>query len=127
MEKAMLRKWLKAGYMEHKALFPTEDGTPQGGIIPPVLANLALDGLERILDENYPKPKNGYNVKVNFVRFADDFIITGISKELLEDEIKPLVETFMKERGLELSTEKTVITHIENGFDFLGQNERKYH
>jgi RNA-directed DNA polymerase len=126
MEKTMLRKWLKAGYMENKVLFPTEDGTPQGGIISPVLANLALDGLERILDEKYPKPKNGSNAKVNFVRFADDFIITGISKELLEDESKPLVETFMKERGLELSPEKTVITRIDDGFDFLGQNVRKY-
>lgn len=126
MEKTILRKWLKAGYMEKKVLFPTEDGTPQGGIISPVLANLALDGLERVLRENYPKPKNGFNAKVNFVRFADDFIISGISKELLEDEIKPLVEDFLKERGLELSSEKTVITHIEDGFDFLGQNVRKY-
>jgi RNA-directed DNA polymerase len=92
----------------------------------PVLANLALDGLERMLDEKYPKPKNGFNAKVNFVRFADDFIITGISKELLEDEIKPLVESFLKERGLELSSEKTFITHIEDGYDFLGQNVCKY-
>ncbi len=126
MEKTILRKWLKAGYMEEKVLFPTEDGTPQGGIISPVLANLALDGLEHLLRENYPKPKNGFNAKVNFVRFADDFIISGISKELLEDEIKPLVEDFLKGRGLELSPEKTVITHIEDGFDFLGQNVRKY-
>jgi RNA-directed DNA polymerase len=114
MEKSMLKKWLKAGYMEQKAFYPTEEGSPQGGIISPVLANLTLDGLESILRGKYPKPKNGFNAKVNFVRFADDFIITGYSKELLEDEIKPLVETFMKERGLELSPEKTVITHIED-------------
>jgi RNA-directed DNA polymerase len=63
---------------------------------------------------------------VNFVRYADDFIITGGSKELLEDEVKPLVEQFMSERGLQLSPEKTCITHIEQGFDFLGQNLRKY-
>ncbi len=67
-----------------------------------------------------------HNPKVNFVRYADDFIITGCSKELLENEVKPLVERFMLERGLQLSPEKTCITHIEQGFDFLGQNLRKY-
>ncbi len=127
MDKSILRKWLKAGFMEKQVLHPTEEGTPQGGICSPVIANLALDGLERMLLERYPKPKTGYNAKVNFVRFADDFIVTGISKELLEQEVKPLVEQFLRERGLTLSPEKTVITHIEDGFDFLGQNVRKYH
>jgi RNA-directed DNA polymerase len=60
------------------------------------------------------------------VRYADDFIITGTSKELLEGEVKPFVEQFMKERGLELSQEKTVITCVDNGFDFLGHHVRKY-
>lgn len=87
---------------------------------------MALDGLERKLLERYPKPKTGYNAKVNYVRFADDFIVTGISKELLEQEVKPLIEQFMGERGLILSQEKTVITHINDGFDFLGQQVRKY-
>ena len=64
--------------------------------------------------------------QVNFVRYADDFIITGKSKELLENEVKPLVENFLKERGLTLSAEKTKATHIEEGFDFLGWNFRKY-
>ena len=64
---------------------------------------------------------------MNLVRYADDFIITGSSKELLERDIKPLVETFLQERGLELSQEKTRITHIEEGFDFLGQHVRSYH
>jgi RNA-directed DNA polymerase len=127
MDKSILRKWLKAGFMEKQVLHPTEEGTPQGGICSPVIANLALDGLEHELLERYPKPKTGYNAKVNFVRVADDFIVTGISKELLEQEVKPLVEQFMRERGLALSPEKTVITHIEDGFDFLGQNVRKYH
>jgi len=126
MEKALLKKWLKAGYMEHHVLHPTEEGTPQGGIISPVLANMALDGLEKLLRERYPKPHTGNNAKVNFIRYADDFLITGDSKALLEKEVKPLVERFMSERGLTLSQEKTVITHIEEGFDFLGQNIRKY-
>ena len=130
MEKAMLKKWLKAGYMDRRVLYPTKEGTPQGGIISPVLANMTLDGLEKLLWETFPhNTKRGgkyYNTQVNFIRYADDFIITGRSKELLEQEVKPLVEQFMRERGLQLSPEKTVVTHIEEGFDFLGQNVRKY-
>jgi RNA-directed DNA polymerase len=130
MDKAILRKWLKAGYMEKNVFFDTNDGTPQGGIISPVLANIALDGLETRLREKFPTSgegsRKGKASRVNLVRYADDFVITGRTKALLENEIKPLVEQFMRERGLELSQEKTVITHIEDGFDFLGQNVRKY-
>lgn len=118
LDKAILRKWLKAGYLEDRRFHVTEEGTPQGGIISPVLANMALDGLERLLASHYSKTsKAGKKAKVNFVRYADDFIVTGSSQELLEQEVKPLVEQFMRERGLELSPEKTVITHIEQGFD----------
>ena len=111
MDKQVLQKWLKAGYMESNRLNPTEAGTPQGEIIPTVLANLALDGLERVLEEHFGKKntKKSYKTKVNYVRYADDFVITGISKELLENEVKPLVEAFMAERGLQLSPEKTVV------------------
>ena len=128
MDKAVLKKWLKAGYMESSRLNPTGAGTPQGGIISPVLANWALDGLEAVLESHFGKKntKASYKTKVNYVRYADDFVITGISKELLVDEVKPLVEAFMAERGLTLSAEKTLITHISDGFDFLGQNVRKY-
>lgn len=128
LDKQVLKKWLKAGYMESGKLNPTDAGTPQGGIISPVLANLALDGLEAVLHSHFGKKntKASYKTKVNYVRYADDFIITGISKESLENEVKPLVEAFMAERGLTLSPEKTVITHIDEGFDFLGQNLRKY-
>ncbi len=128
MEKTVLRKWLKAGYMEKNVLHPTEAGTPQGGIASPVLANMALDGLETWLHTHYPKytTRRGREAKLNLVRYADDFIISGSSKALLENEIKPLVEQFLHERGLQLSPEKTVITRIQDGFDFLGQNVRKY-
>jgi RNA-directed DNA polymerase len=127
MDKGILSKWLKAGYIEKNALRPTEEGTPQGGICSPVLANMALDGLERRLREKYPKrPGHGSKGMVNLVRYADDFLVTSNSKETLENEVKPLIEQFMQERGLELSREKTVITHMEAGFDFLGQNVRKY-
>jgi RNA-directed DNA polymerase len=109
----------------------TTEGTPQGGIISPALANCALDGLERLLKEKFPtkKPLSSLGGKVpcvNLIRYADDFVITGRTKELLEGKIKPLVEQFLQKRGLELSPTKTVITHVEQGFDFLGQNVRKY-
>lgn len=129
MDRVVLRKWLKAGFMESGKLNPTEAGTPQGGIISPVLANMALDGLEELLESRFGRKntKASYKTKVNMVRYADDFVITGISKELLENEVLPLVKVFMAERGLQLSEEKTLITHIDQGFDFLGQNIRKYH
>ena len=121
MDKKVLAQWLKAGYMEGKELFPTRGGTPQGGIASPVLANLTLDGLESELRKRF---KN--KAKVNFIRYADDFVITSASKELLENQVKPAIEQFLKPRGLELSAEKTLVTHIRTGFDFLGQNVRKY-
>jgi RNA-directed DNA polymerase len=128
MDKSMLRKWLTAGYVDQGVLHPTEEGAAQGGPLSPVLANLTLNGLERLLREHFPRRRaNGAATKVNFVRFADDFIVTGPSKEVLETQVKPLIEVFLRERGLVLSSEKTVITHIEDGFDFLGQNVRKYH
>jgi RNA-directed DNA polymerase len=126
MQRAMLLKWLKAGYIEKRILHPSEEGTPQGGIISPVLANLALDGLQRKLKERYHQRKNQPYHAVNLVRYADDFVITGTSRAVLEEEVKPLVTSFMAERGLELSPEKTVITPIAEGFDFLGRNVRKY-
>jgi RNA-directed DNA polymerase len=64
--------------------------------------------------------------KVHLVRYADDFLITGTSKQLLHNEVRPLVAHFLKERGLELSHEKTKITRVEDGFDFLGQHVRRY-
>ena len=114
--------------MESGQLSPTEAGTPQGGIISPVLANMALDGLEKVLESRFGQrnTKASYKTKVNYVRYADDFVITGISKELLVNEVKPVVEAFMAERGLSLATEKTLFAHISEGFDFLGQNVRKY-
>jgi RNA-directed DNA polymerase len=125
----VLRRWLKAGYVENRTLVPTEAGTPQGGIISPTLANMTLDGLEQLLKVAFRRRRDGvrqYRLKVNLIRYADDFIITGPTKDVLENEVRPLVEQFLRDRGLQLSPEKTCITHIEEGFDFLGQNLRKY-
>ena len=127
----VLAKWLRAGYIENRRLFPTTEGTPQGGIISPTLANMTLDGLQRLLAENFPPKWDGHAKrticpKVNLVRYADDFIVTGHSRELLENEVRPLIEAFLNERGLRLSPEKTKVTHINEGFDFLGQNIRRH-
>ncbi len=127
MDKEVLGKWLKAGYLEKQVLFATTEGTPQGGIISPVLANRTLDGLQRLLTERFGATRSQRKgCRVHLVRYADDFIITGTSEVLLEYGVKPLVEQFLQERGLELSHEKTRITHIEDGFDFLGQTIRRH-
>lgn len=124
---AIFKKWLKAGYVYQNELFPTVAGTPQGGIISPVAMNMTLDGLEVMLAEKFPRGKSRQNgLKMNMVRYADDFIITGNSKEWLEHEVKPVATEFLAERGLVLSPEKTRVTHIADGFDFLGWNIRKY-
>jgi RNA-directed DNA polymerase len=122
MDKRMLRLWLAAGYWEKNRLFPTTEGTPQGGIISPVLANLTLDGMERAIRSRIKVRRD----QVNFIRYADDFVVTARKRETLEQVVKPAVAAFLAERGLELSEQKTTITHIEAGFNFLGQNVRKY-
>ena len=125
MDSMILRKWLKSGFVEGHTLYPTKAGTPQGGIISATLANLALDGLEPMLLQKFVR--GGKNKqKVNIVRYADDFVITSATREVLENEVKPLIEEFLWERGLTLSPEKTRMTHIDEGLDFLGQNVRKY-
>jgi RNA-directed DNA polymerase len=121
MDKTMLRKWLEAGYVENGLNYPARKGTPQGGIISPMLANMTLDGLEAVVRSAVPRRS-----RVNFIRYADDFIITGKSKRLLEENVKPAVEKFLAERGLSLSEEKTVITYVKKGFTFLGQTFRKH-
>jgi RNA-directed DNA polymerase len=131
MNKRMLKKFLKAGYIEKGELYPTEEGTPQGGIISPILANLTLDGIEAMLKAKYWHNKVGTidrqhnKKKVYLTRYADDFIITAIDRETLI-EIKEMLINFLDERGLKLSEEKTLITHVKEGFDFLGWHFRKY-
>jgi RNA-directed DNA polymerase len=120
MDREVLRKWLETGYIENRLLYPTHKGTPQGGIISPILANMTLDGMEKAILQAVP-----YRSRVNFIRYAADFVVTGKSKRLLETTVKPAIEEFLKKRGLKLSPEKTRITHIKDGFSFLGQDIRK--
>jgi RNA-directed DNA polymerase len=120
-DKVILTKWLTAGYMEEKVLHPTFNGVPQGGLISPAILVLALKGFEETV-----KSVASQKDKVYVIAYADDFVITGSTKEVLENKVMPVVNAFLKERGLELSTEKTKITHVDDGFDFLGFNVRKY-
>lgn len=127
MDKAILQAWLKAGFVWRGRMFPTETGTPQGGVISPVLANMTLDGLETRLQERFGAPgsRKILKSKVHLIRYADDFVVTGATPAVLV-EVKSIIEAFLKERGLSLAPEKTKIVHIEEGYDFLGWNVRKY-
>lgn len=132
MDKSVLKQFLKAGFVFENELFPTDDGTPQGGVISPILANMALDGMQRMLVNHFDLSAKGEvsafvhnKSKVNLVRYADDFIITAATKEIAE-EAKELIREFLKARGLELSEEKTTITNINDGFDMLGWTFRKF-
>lgn len=132
MDKSILKQFLKAGFVFNRELFPTDEGTPQGGIISPILANMALDGIQAELIKNFDTNLKGkYSSfvhdkhKVNLVRYADDFIVTAATKEIAE-KAKSIIRDFLKVRGLELSEEKTLITHINEGFDMLGWTFRKF-
>ena len=126
MDRKVLCQWLQAGYLEDATFYRTLSGTPQGGVISPVIANLALDGLEEAARASAPRVRGEARPKVHVIRYADDFVITAASKELLEERVIPAVKQFLAERGLRLSPEKSRISHIQDGFDFLGANIRKY-
>ena len=118
--------------MEMGEWWETDEGTPQGGPISPILANIALDGMGRLLDERFMLTRRGtVNMtkagrnKVRFVRYADDFVVTAAAPGVAK-EAKAMVAEFLTARGLELSEEKTLVTHVGEGFDFLGWNFRKY-
>jgi RNA-directed DNA polymerase len=85
--------------------------------------NMVLDGMEMLLKKRFPRWKGQ---KVNFIRYADDFVITASTYEALKYELIPLVKDFLSVRGLSLSKDKSKITHINDGFDFLSQNIQKY-
>ena len=132
MDKSVLKQFLKAGFIFERELFPTDEGTPQGGVISPILANMALDGMQKVLSDRFHtnrlgkvdlRFKNAH--KVSLVRYADDFIVTAATKEIAE-EAKEIIRDFLQTRGLELSEENMVITHIDDGFDMLGWTFRKF-
>ncbi len=120
----LIHQWLKAGYMEDGAFYQTEAGTPQGGIISPLLANIALHGMEKTLDIKYNKQGASIGRRI-IVRYADDFVVFCETKEDAFESAEILSE-WLKERGLTLSKEKTRIVHLSEGFNFLGFNVRHY-
>jgi RNA-directed DNA polymerase len=113
----LIKEWLKAGFIDRDKYNPTETGTPQGGVISPLLANIGLQGLEEYI--------KAINPKLGIIRYADDFVVTAREKESLE-RVLIQIKQWLSKRGLEISTEKTRIVNIEDGFNFLGFNLRHY-
>jgi len=120
MDKKIMKTWLKSGYLEDNIFHETDGGVPQGGIISPTIANIVLTGLEPVIKTSVQHLKRMWCPKVHVVRYADDFIVTAKNREIIEKLILPAIQTFLKERGLELNMEKTKIRNISEGFDFLG-------
>lgn len=134
----VIRKWLKAGYVEEGKYYATNAGTPQGGIISPLLANIALDGLQELLTGyenktfystiNRRKRITRYRKeeKYKYARYADDFVVMSQEREHLED-ILPMIRKWLTERGLDLNEDKTTIKNVRTeGFSFLGFDIRQF-
>ena len=130
---SLVKRFLEAGYLDNNTFNITEKGTPQGGLLSPLLANIALTGLEEYLNITYKEyhyPEKGiddYRAQGNFrmVRYADDFVIFAKTREEIK-QVRRILEPYLSERGLELAEDKTKITHTHDGFDFLGFNFRLY-
>ena len=129
-----IRSWLKAGVMDGKQLFPTSEGTPQGGVISPLLANIALHGMEERIRKEYPKKseniKNGVRIGAmyppNIIRYADDFVILHEDITVVQ-RCREIISEWLKDMRLELKPSKTRLAHSLNkyeeeqpGFNFLG-------
>jgi len=123
----LIHQWLKAGCVDDNTFQQTEQGTPQGGVISPLLANIALHGMEEAVGVIRRKKGSKYSSIGDrmVVRYADDFVVFCMSKEDAERTVQTLQE-WLSVRGLQLSEEKTQIVHISEGFDFLGYNVRQY-
>ena len=129
--RGIIREWLKAGYLEDRVYYDTESGTPQGGVISPLLANIAFHGMEQALGVRYWVRRNRTYAtelspqSVGLVRYADDFVVFCRSREEAE-QAQGTLELWFQDRGLTFSPEKTRIVNLDEGFDFLGFNVRQY-
>jgi len=134
--KAQIKQWLKAGVMDNGLFEATEVGTPQGGVISPLLANIALDGMIRLIENLFPKGTNGNKNYAKVIRYADDFVVISPQVEVIQ-QCQIDLEEWLKPIGLELKPAKTRICHtlreiqvkgnkVKPGFDFLGWNFRQY-
>jgi len=130
---SVIRRWLKAGVIEFGQFYKTRKGTPQGGVISPLLANIALDGMDRLFGAinrnggySHPSRRRGKNKGIVMVRYADDFVIIAPSREILVEYVIPRLREFLQERGLVLNGAKTRIVHREEGFNFLGFHVQQF-
>jgi RNA-directed DNA polymerase len=123
MHKRVRAKWLRSGGIDRGALWPTTAGVPQGGMVSPVLSHRVLDGLEGVVHGGTWQRRVH---KINDVRWADAFMVTANSREVLAETVLPSMQTFFAARGVRLSPHKTVMTPLAQGFDFFGQTIRKY-
>jgi RNA-directed DNA polymerase len=125
----LIRNWLKAGYVDQEnKLFPTNEGTPQGGTISPLLANIALHGMEGRIKEyarTFKGDKKANQKGLSLIRYADDFVIIHENLEVIKT-CQQIIEEWLSDIGLELKPEKTRLTHTfitteeKTGFEFLG-------
>lgn len=120
-----IKQWLRAGYVEHHRWYSTLTGTPQGGVISPLLANIALHGMEDLLGIKYNRQGRFLKGCSVLVRYADDFVVFHETREGCE-EAKQKLQSWLALRGLELSESKTQIRHLTEGFNFLGFHIRHY-
>lgn len=124
MDKGMLRKFLKAGAIDHGELYPTEQGISLGTSLSPILGNMLLDGLQSyVYDRLYPKGHVDY-LDGNVIRFADDILVTSRSRERAE-AIMEIVAEFLARRGLRMSARKSYVRNIRDGFDFLSRHYQR--
>jgi len=130
---ATLRRWLQAGVVEVGFFSPTDTGTPQGGVISPLLAHVALDGMERLFEaerpDGRPKPphrRKGHNRGISVMRYADDCVVPAPTREVLETYARPRIEDFLQPRGLTRSEAKTRIVHTKEGVNFRGFHIRRF-
>jgi RNA-directed DNA polymerase len=133
--RCVIKGWLKAGVMDGGQLFPTEAGTPQGGVLSPLLANIALHGLEETVAAAFPKTKKVAGKQERWtptvIRYADDFVVLHPDRGVIE-HCKEVIEDWLRGMGLELKPNKTSISHTleehegKVGFDFLGFTVRQF-
>lgn len=125
----MVAGWLRAGVVDRERFAPTEEGTPQGGVISPMLLNIALHGMEQLAGVHYLRcDPHGVETKMGapvLVRYADDFVVMCHTKDQAE-QVRHRLEQWLAPRGLSFNEDKTHIFHVEQGFDFLGFNIRRH-
>src|SRR6266851_3222683 len=121
-----VREWLKAGVVDQGRYAPSDEGTPQGGVISPLLLNIAMQGMDEAAGARYDKNCHAKHGTPVVVTYADDFVALCHSREQAE-MVRGKLSTWLKPRGLSFNQDKTRIVHLDDGFDFLSFNIRRYY